>query len=269
MAPSLSLPSRTLGVGGILLGVSRAFLACGGSSTDAPGTDPDSGISDAGQSVDAAAPSDANTSHEASTQDDTGVDVDAGVPDAEAGVFDAGSVNASLASDFSATSNPNGAWSYGYSLGAPGSDAATWIVYPTTQSQSDVDCWYDANNVALGAPAACYNGSQSTTSTGVAPSEAALHPGQNGEYSIARWTAPAAGAYVVHVQFKAGDQGETDGMLVHNGAVLWSVAATSTNPTDDRTVTMAAGDTLDVAVGSDGSFLYDTTPTIFMIHSAP
>lgn len=257
MASSNSL--RLVAVTTISVSFVGALFACGGSTADPNDSDSDSGILlvDSGARSDAAAPSDAGAPNDASTITDAGSHVDAGI------------IQASFATDFSAATNPNGSWTYGYSLGAPGGDASALVVYQSTTTQGDVDCWYDQNNVALGAPAACYNGSAAATSTGVDPGEAALHPGQNGEYSIARWTASVAGAYVVHVQFKAGDQGETNGMLVHDGVVLWSVDMTSTNPTDDRTVTMAAGDTLDVAVGNDGDFLYDTTPTIFTIRSAP
>lgn len=253
----------------LLLGAARLVAGCGDSSLDAGEPDASSDPSpDAGQRLDAAAPgADASSQRDASASNDASP-TDASTPDEDAGV-DAGQIEASLATDFSATSNPTGAWSYGYSLAAPASDASALIVYPSELSESGVDCWYDADNVALGAPAVCYNGSDVATATGVAPGEAALHPGQNGEYSIARWTAAAAGSYAVHVQFKAGDQGETTGFLVHNGTVLWSVDATSSDPTDERTVTMAAGDTLDVAVGSDDTFLYDTTPVIFTIHSIP
>ncbi len=181
---------------------------------------------------------------------------------------DAGWIDADVAADFSADSNPNGAWSYGYSVSVPGNAATALNVYPSKRSEAGIDCWFDDGNVALGAPAVCFNGSDLTTSTGVAPGEVALHPGQNGEYSIVRWTAPTAGSYTVHVQFKAGDQGETDGLLLHNTTVLWSVASTSADPVDERTVPMAAGDTLEVAVGYAGNFLYDTTPVLFTIHSA-
>lgn len=260
IAFSSSRLSRFFGVGAIALGSAYVFVACGGSTADSDGSSDDGGIhlpADSGAHGDAATPSDAGVPQDGSTSD-AHVDTDAGY------------FTANYATDFSTSTNPVGAWTYGYSIGAPGGDASALIVYPNVTTSSDVTCWYDENDVSLGAPAACINGSATTTSTGVLPGEAALHPGEHGEYSIARWTAPVAGSYVVHTQFKTGDTGETDGMLVHNDTVLWSVATTSDNPVDDRTVTLAAGDTIAVAVGyGDGSFLYDTTPVIFTIHTAP
>lgn len=176
---------------------------------------------------------------------------------------------ADLAADYSKTSNPSGAWTYGYVRGAPGADAGELVVFSTaTEGGSGVTAWLDPTNAVLNAPSIFLNDS-SASINGVAPGEAALHPGQAGEYAIARWTAPAAGTYSVEVQFKEGDIGDTNGLLVHNGAVLVTEDSTATNALHTLSVVMSAGDTLDVAVGNKGDFLYDTTPVIFKIRTSP
>lgn len=190
---------------------------------------------------------------------------DADVPD----VVDAAVVSADLALDFSNDANPSGGWTFGYTMSSPEGDAGALIPFTTPiESPADVHGWNDPTHVNLNAPAVFHNGSNSPVN-GVAPGEAALHPGSVEEYAIARWTAPLAGKYAVKVQFKEGDQGDTNGLLLHNGVVLVNEESTSTNAVHDVVVTLAAGDTLDVAVGNKGNFLYDTTPVIFSIHTTP
>ncbi|MBX3206190.1 MAG: hypothetical protein KF764_14055 [Labilithrix sp.] len=184
-------------------------------------------------------------------------------------VADAAVVSADLALDFSSTANPNGAWTFGYTMSSPAGDASALIPFTTpTAPATDIDLWFDPTHVNLDAPSAFHNRSNSTVN-GVAPGEAGLHPGSVQEYAVARWTAPVAGKYAVKVQFKEGDQGDTNGLLLHNGVVLVNEESTSTNAVHELNVTLAAGDTLDVAVGNKGDFIYDSTPVIFSIRTAP
>lgn len=178
-------------------------------------------------------------------------------------------VNADVAKDFSTIANPNGAWTYGYSLGDPtAADAGAIVVYSAVSNATpDIPAWYDPANVNLGAPAAWRNDS-TVTNTNIAPGEFAMHPGNAGEYAIARWTAPAAGVYAVTLQLKAGDSGDTNGLLLHNGVALVTEDSTSTDAIHQLDVTLAAGDHLDVAVGSKGDFLYDSTPVHLTIRNA-
>ena len=177
-------------------------------------------------------------------------------------------VNADIASDFALMANPNGAWTYGYVPRDPTSaDAGAFVVFREVANVSTGEAsWHDPTNSVLGAPAAWRNDT-GATSNGVATGEFALHPGQAGEYAIARWTAPAAGTYAVSVQFKAGDTGDTNGLLLRNGVALVTEDTTSTDAVHDLDVTLAAGDHLDVAVGSKGNFDYDSTPVHLSIRS--
>ncbi len=255
---ALVAPLMTLGVAGGAL-----IAACADdSSTTIPSFD---------ASNDASFTPDATPHPVEDAQTPEDVDVpDADVPDADAAdVVDAAVVSADLALDFSNTENPNGAWIFGYTMSSPEGDAGALIPFTTsTESLPDVHSWIDPTHVNLNAPTVFHNGSNSPVN-GTAPGEAALHPGSVEEYAIARWTAPVAGDYAVKVQFKEGDQGDTNGLLLHNGVVLVNEESTSTNAVHDVNVTLAAGDTLDVAVGNKGNFNYDTTPVIFSIHAAP
>lgn len=218
----------------------------------APFEPPDSATADSAPSSDAApdavAPPDVSV--------DAGTDADA-----------APAVQADVTADFSTTNgNPNGAWTYGYTLSPQASQGAPFVVYPAVSNgDPEIPSWYDPANVSLGAPAAWRNDS-AAINTGVQPGEFAMHPGSNGEYAVARWTAPAAGSYAVSLQFKAGDTGETENLLVHNGTVL--VTDDSTEAVHDLVVTLAAGDRLDAVVGSKGDFHFDTTPVHLTIRAS-
>lgn len=174
-----------------------------------------------------------------------------------------------LTTDFSETSNPNGAWTFGYTLGIPGGDAGAFTAFTTTSEiATDVLSWIDPTHQVLGDPCVYRNGSAAVFADGIQPGDVALHPGNAGEYAIARWTVPSAGTYAVSVQFKEGDTGDTNGLFLHNGAVLVTEESTSTNALHELVVQAAAGDTLDVAVGNKGDFLDDSTPVVFTIRSS-
>lgn len=178
-------------------------------------------------------------------------------------------VHADVAADFSKTSNPNGAWTYGYSLGDPtAKDAGALVVFSDVATNPpEYPRWYDATNVVLDAPSVWRNDSNADR-YGVASGEVAMHPGNAGEFAVIRWTAPVAGTYSVMVQFKTGDTGDTNGLLLHDGVALVTEDSTSTDAVHELDVTLAAGDHLDVAVGPKGSYLSDTTPVHFTIQSA-
>jgi hypothetical protein len=102
-----------------------------------------------------------------------------------------------------------------------------------------------------------------------------LQPGQAGEYSIVRWTAPATGSYAISTAWVglAKDVGTTTDLhVLKNGTELWrgdlnATLATSTAPGSavsspySANVGLSAGDTLDFAVGIglDGGFVSDST----------
>ena len=165
--------------------------------------------------------------------------------------------------DFSATSNPNGAWSYGWTatLGSP------LHLYPST-NPSNTSAWWDPAIERMGAPSFWKNTSASTQ-FGVAPGETSLHPGPNNEFSVLRWTAPSASDCTVNAQFLAGHDGDTDAYVLKNGATIFSAETTNINPSFGQTIRLSAGDTLDFAVGSKGSYYSDNTPVSVTIAAKP
>lgn len=103
-----------------------------------------------------------------------------------------------------------------------------------------------------------------------------LHPGAGGEYSVLRWTAPAADRYVVEVIYKGlrmFDQTTTDVHVLHNNVSVFDaeLVASWSDPglTYKHPIQMAAGDTLDFAVGPDGDYVADSTGVKVTITLAP
>lgn len=237
-----------------------SFVACGSDSSSPLAASPDA------SSAEAAPPT-----NNSSSGKDAGTDAHADTPDAvaDAGKDAAVVVHADVTTDFSTLANPNGAWTYGYSVGDPtAANAGPLVVFnAVSDAAPDIKSWYDPANSVLGAPAAWRNDS-TATNNGIEPGEFAVHPGNAGEYAMVRWTAPAAGTYAVSVQFKAGDSGDTNGLLLHNGVALVTEDSTSTDTVHELDVTLTAGDHLDVAVGSEGDFHFDSTPIHFTIRSA-
>jgi len=81
------------------------------------------------------------------------------------------------ASDFSATNNPSGAWSYGWSP----SLGSTFNLYPNTFSISNLDFW-NKPNYGTEPPIVFHNGTQNAqplrnTNVVLQPGQLALHPG--------------------------------------------------------------------------------------------
>jgi RHS repeat-associated protein len=98
-----------------------------------------------------------------------------------------------------------------------------------------------------------------TEGTLVAPPNAlTLHPGNNGEYAVLRFVAPATGTYVFTGQFQGRQTGgpSTDVHIRFNGQDLFSGTVSSTPttvPFNNITVPMAEGETVDFAVGNGGN----------------
>jgi hypothetical protein len=86
-------------------------------------------------------------------------------------------------------------------------------------------------------------------------------PGQGGEFSVVRWTAPSAGNVVVSADFRAVDNSGTTVAVVQGGVLLFSGSMNGqVGNTQSYALTtprsVQAGDTLDFAVGGqwvDGS----------------
>lgn len=176
-----------------------------------------------------------------------------------------------LAADFSKTSNPNGAWSYGgktnmssFSLATGfadfGGDMSGWV-WPIVFKNTSGAPWDDGY-------------------TYVETDMATAHPGQSGSpdpMSAYRFTSPVAAKLNVSVRFSGQFYGNANGTttdvhVVKNGASLYddtiagfagfgggSGAWGDFERIYSDDVTVAAGDTIDFAVGANGAASGDMT----------
>lgn len=93
----------------------------------------------------------------------------------------------------------------------------------------------------------------------------ALHPGPNGEYSVARWTCPAAGEHRIEATFTGiAQKATTDVHVLHNGRSLHddliNVDDHGNESPFSRTLPLVQGDTIDFVVGfGNGFYGGDTT----------
>jgi hypothetical protein len=126
-----------------------------------------------------------------------------------------------VAADFSATNNPNGVWSYGWSSTL----TSALNLYTDKYKPYDfggIDVWSELGITYP--PAVAHNGTGSvitlyghnlTWQIG----QLSLGPGNSGEHSHARWTAPNAGIFDIAATFTGidADGVTTDVHVLHNG----------------------------------------------------
>lgn len=173
-------------------------------------------------------------------------------------VFDA-------AEDYSATSNPNGAWSYGYSTAA---NPGVFVTHDTTHYPvAGVNFW--SSSSLADNPSVSKNTTNAAVSSSTAiwqPYQLALHPGLAGEFSIVRFTAPMTCSYNLEGAFSGMDVlGATTEVTVLLNGVSWFSDELNYNGNGNTasflgSVTMNAGDTLDFRVGAGiEEYFFDTT----------
>lgn len=170
-----------------------------------------------------------------------------------------------VAADFSATDNPNGVWSYGWSSTL----TSALNLYPNNYNDIGLDVWADLGHISRGAPSVAYNGTGNAITqyeNGITwqPGQLSLHPGESGEYSHARWTVPDAGIFNISAMFTGIDQNgtSTDVHVLHNGTSLFDGLVNGFGNTSSfsTTVSVGTGDIIDFAVGYDGGgFWNDST----------
>lgn len=163
--------------------------------------------------------------------------------------------------DYSDTANPNGAWSYGCS--ANSTLGSAFVAFDTFNADGGGTGNNEWSSSSLGHTPNFRKNTSDSTIFGANPGQVSLHPGPNNEYAILRFTAPAAGSYLIDSQFFAGDTGETDAHVLLNNdtaSPLFSAPSTTTNPAFTTTVALQQGDVVDFVVGSLGDHNFDTTP---------
>jgi hypothetical protein len=157
-----------------------------------------------------------------------------------------------VVTDFSGTSNPNGAWSYGY-LTAPGTPL---ILYTATENDnciSGISFW----GLYLGSCSLLpVVGKNDTTETVcwatdcLPPNYIVTSPGYTGQLNVVRWTAPASGIYQLSGAVMGTDYvypTSTDFYVRLNGSLLFTTVVDSYDipMTFGRRQSLRAGDTLD------------------------
>lgn len=167
--------------------------------------------------------------------------------------------------DFSNAQNPNGAWSYGSQAVGGG-----FTLYPSHNNQfgSGLDTWSASSSACC--PMVTKNSTGATASYAggvvVQPTDLLnVHPGANGERSIVRWTAQAAGTVNLAGRFQGLDNvgTTTDVLIKHNGTTIFSGNMNGYGQTLPfaLTRTVSAGDTLEFSVGygANGTYNNDST----------
>ncbi len=168
-------------------------------------------------------------------------------------------------SDFSTTSNPTGAWSYGYKATSTSAftrytgNGQPWAgIYTWSPNSGGGCCLMVAKNTT-----------GTTTTYGGSITQPAdmlnLHPGAGGEQSTVRWTAPSAGTYQVKGRFQGIDTGgtTTNVRILHKGVQVQSggVNGYGSQAAYDFALTVAAGDTIDFVVGYGSNLTYNNDST--------
>lgn len=172
-----------------------------------------------------------------------------------------------LESDFSATNNPAGAWSYGWSANL----TSGFNLYTNKYTVGSIDIWNDPGIAVFGVPDITHNGTANTVTNADQvvwqPGQITLHPGQSGQYSIARWTAPSAGIFNIASSWTGVDQDNgtsSDVHILHNGVSQIGAYVNTINTPILANITnmfVNAGDVIDfrVGFGVNGNFYGDTT----------
>ncbi len=159
----------------------------------------------------------------------------------------------SAAGDFSNASNPNGAWSYGYST----STVSSFTAYTTSTNNYaglGVNGW--TGNIGPSAdPYIIYNGTGKIVTNQYSvyqPGTLVLQPSTSA-YSIVRWTAPNAGTFSIAVTFsglsRLGDSADVH--VLQNGVALFNglVSGSPSPQSYSGVLSLAQGDILSFVVG--------------------
>ncbi|MGO8750168.1 MAG: hypothetical protein ACLQNE_29835 [Thermoguttaceae bacterium] len=104
------------------------------------------------------------------------------------------------------------------------------------------------------------------------PGVFALHPGIGGEYSVVRWTAPAAGRYALMATFSnivVHGVATTDTHIFHQGKPIYEgfidLHGFGSKAEFARTLSVAKGETIDVVVGIGNDKPFGNTTALAMI----
>jgi hypothetical protein len=188
------------------------------------------------------------------------------------------------ASDFSPTDNPNGAWSYRWSIDPENTfnlDTVNGVFDFVGISYPGLDYWA---RDSVSYPIILHNSTSvpitiergSGPGLEILPNELVQHPGSDSSYSLLRWTAPDAGTFEVASVFKGIDMiGVTaDVHVILNGTTIYDGYVNGYGDSSMQsffdTLTLVAGNTIDFAVGAGGNgYVADTTAIAASITPVP
>lgn len=161
----------------------------------------------------------------------------------------------SAADQFSLTQNPNGTWSYGFTVGLGGPFTLYTINGNAGPSGASQPGWFGP--FFGGFPLV------DTNSSAQSLNYFNLHPAVPNLYSVVRWTAPTSGEFDLLGLFLGTDFATTDVHVLKNGVPVFDGQIRSRLDTSifDRHLKVVTGDTIDfaVGVGTDGSMDFDST----------
>jgi hypothetical protein len=204
------------------------------------------------------------------------------------GAAPAGATVYDAATSFSASVNPNGAFTFGWE--PAGGGALT--VYTTAFSIGSYQAWGDPSVPGFSTysvPSVFYNPASTSADVGsitLASHQLAFHPGEAGELSVIRFTAPQSGLYSATGYASGADHvGPTDTEIfaasTGTGLIPLGIVAgygASSEITFSGTGFLTAGEIVDVLVGFDptnasrrstGPFFYDSTAVDITFATVP
>lgn len=170
-----------------------------------------------------------------------------------------------IVADFSASSNPTGNWSYGYTSTLGGT--FNLFTVATTGCGGTIDVW----TTSSGYPVVDHNSSgttQTCSGTVSIPTDVlGMHPDSGGGDAVVRWTAPASGTYSIAGLFEGLDfvyPTTTDVHILLNSSTSefsGNISSFEVPLNFSFSQALSAGDTLDFVVGygSDASYIGDST----------
>lgn len=174
------------------------------------------------------------------------------------------------ADDFSATMNPNGSWTFGYTAILGG----TLVMYDATKIGDGVNYWYRSDHFnAPFPPEVGHNPNGAFVQAGDIDWTANgfhLHPGPEGSFSLARWTANTSGMIDVNAAFSMADDGATDVHLLHNSVSIFNdvIVGRADSSSFSTVISVNAGDTIDFSVGPAGDYFDDSTALVATISTS-
>jgi hypothetical protein len=174
----------------------------------------------------------------------------------------------------------NGVWSYGYIttvntagfildttntnnyFGTTPANAVGFYTLTTSLQYGSYQLPTDLKNVTSG------NVNYSTINNW-SPEELLLHPGTADQLAVVQFTAPTAGSYVLNGFFAALDSDPTSDYVLTGSTILYSITSTLAPQAFSLTETLAAGQTVDFAVGFGPSGSLDNDSTGFNVTITP